>query len=53
VGRDGQEFRVRRHPGARRITLRVQEDELVVTAPPHVSDRELRAVVAARGRWVA
>ncbi len=51
-GRAGQEFRVRRHPGARRITLRVQNDELVVTAPPHVSDRELRTAVAARADWV-
>jgi predicted metal-dependent hydrolase len=53
IGRDGQEFRVRRHPGARRITLRVLNDELVVTAPPYVSDRDLREAVAARAGWVA
>ncbi len=52
LGHDGQEFRVRRHPRSRRITLRVHDDELIVTAPPYVSERELRTAVAARADWV-
>ena len=44
---------MRRHPRTRRITLRVQHDEVIVTAPPYVSERELRAAVAARADWIA
>lgn len=44
---------MRRHPGARRITLRITPDGLVVTAPPHVSDRVLRGAVTDRADWIA
>jgi len=48
-----QAYRIRRHRGARRISLRVSDGALVVTAPPHVGAGEIQAAVE-RGRdWVA
>lgn len=44
---------MRRNPRARRITLRITPAGLVVTAPPHISDRMLRAAVTARAGWIA
>ncbi|MDX1625484.1 MAG: YgjP-like metallopeptidase domain-containing protein, partial [Wenzhouxiangellaceae bacterium] len=47
-------FRLRRHPRARRVTLRVKPDaSLVVTAPPGVPERSIRKFVTERGEWIA
>jgi predicted metal-dependent hydrolase len=49
----GADVRVRRNPRARRITLRVTDAGVVVTAPPHVSDGELQRVIVNRADWIA
>lgn len=46
-------FRIRRHPRARRLKLRVRRDESVeVVAPPGVGERRIRAFVESNGDWV-
>lgn len=46
-------FQLRRNRRARRLTLHVRIDSsLVVTAPPRVSERQIRAFVAERADWI-
>lgn len=46
-------YRVRRHARARRITLRVTNGGLSVTAPARAPAREIRAAIDARRDWIA
>jgi predicted metal-dependent hydrolase len=46
-------YRIRRHGKARRITLRVTDNALVVTAPVGTRTHEIRAAVERRRDWVA
>lgn len=49
-----EEFLLRRHRRARRLTLRVKPDaSLVVTAPLRVPERTIRAFIAERADWIA
>ncbi len=48
-----EEFQLRRHRRARRVTLRVKPDaSLVVTAPPRVPERVIRDFLAERAEWI-
>lgn len=48
-----EDFQLRRHRRARRVTLRVKPDaSLVVTAPPRVPERVIREFIAERAEWI-
>lgn len=48
-----EEFQLRRHRRARRVTLRVRPDaSLVVTAPPRVPERVIREFLDERSDWI-
>jgi len=48
-----EDFQLRRHRRARRVTLRVKPDaSLVVTAPPRVPERVIRDFLAERAEWI-
>ena len=55
VGADVYPIRVRRHPQARRYTLRIQAAtrEVVLTMPPRGSLREARDFAERHGGWIA
>ena len=53
LARMSEEFQLRRHRRARRVTLRVKSDaSLVVTAPPRVPERAIRDFLAERSDWI-
>jgi predicted metal-dependent hydrolase len=48
-----EDFQLRRHRRARRVTLRVKPDaSLLVTAPPRVPERVIREFIAERAQWI-
>jgi predicted metal-dependent hydrolase len=43
---------ISRRQNARRLTLRVEEDQLKVTAPPHIPEAEIISFVQSKSSWV-
>lgn len=49
-----QAYRIRRHPNARRITLKVHPDQsLEVVAPPRLSERRIERFMHEQAGWIA